>query len=117
MLAAMFLVHDDGAGLSLEAQFLFQDLDAVVPLLKRHDVIFGRVDVDVIKALRAARTLGQGLPVPEGLVEIGRQGLEFENIDHLVGVAPLKVLGELFRSGAAAALDNHGPGPSFLPSA
>ena len=50
------------------------------------------------------------MPVPEGLVKIGSRGLEFENIDHLVGVAPLKVPGELFRSAAAAALDNHGPG-------
>src|SRR5208282_5023172 len=117
MLAAVLLVHDDGAGLALKLQFFFKNIDGMRPLFPRHGVVLGGIDIGVVEALAAARPLDEGLPVAEGLGKVGSRGLDFDDFDLLVGVTPLEMPGELARCRAAATLDNHGSGPCFLPRA
>ena len=117
MLAAKLLVHDDGAGLALKLQFFFEDIDGTPPLFRRHGVILRGIDIGVVKAFEAARPLAEGLPVAEGLGKVAHRGLEFEDVNLVVGVKSLEVPCELGWSATAATLDDHGPGPRCLPSA
>jgi hypothetical protein len=107
VLPAVLLVHDDRARLSLEAEFLLQHVGRLPPLLGRHGVAGVRIDVRVVEALAPFGGFGQGLPVAEGLVQVGGRIVQLQHADDLVGVHPLKVYGQLFRRCAGAAFDDH----------
>lgn len=67
-------------------------------MLAGHGVIGMGVDIGVVEPLLAPRPGRQQLHVGKGLGEIlGGDALEFEDLDMLVGVAPLKMLRQLGR--------------------
>ena len=100
VLAAFLFMQHDGARLAVEAQLALQYRHGLGPLLRRHGVAGVGVDIDVVKPLGAARALGEGLPVAEGRGEIVYGGIEFQNVNALVGVGAQEVGGKLLWTGA-----------------
>src|SRR4051812_1614805 len=113
VLAAFLFMHHDGARVSLQAQFFFEDIHGACPLLRRHLVMRLGVDVGVVEAFGALRALGEDLPVPERFLQLAGRGLELEDADALVRVGAKKMLRELGGGTPAMTLDDHDVAHAF----
>ena len=103
----------DDAGLPLEAEFLFENVDGAQALFRGQGVLLGGIDVGVVEPLLAPRAFGEGLPAVEGVFHVGDGVLDLQNGDVLVRIHPLKVVRKLFRRSAGAALNDQARGPPF----